>query len=272
MSETLDTSTTTPSTELSHIAMVRGQAYTDLPLDLYIPPDALQIFLEAFEGPLDLLLYLIKKQNLDILDISIADITRQYMGYIELMQELRLELAAEYLLMAAMLAEIKSRLLLPRPASSEEEDDPRAELVRRLKEYEQFKQAAEQIDQMPRMGRDFFQVTVPSSEIQPLKRLAPLHLQELLGALQDALARASLRSPHLVQREPLSVRERMSHVLSQLQNGGFLSFSQLFTVNEGRLGVVVSFIAILELLKQATIEIVQEQPYSPIHVRARINA
>ncbi len=269
MPDTFDTAAVTV-TEQPHYALVHGQAYTSLPLDLYIPPDALEVFLEAFEGPLDLLLYLIKKQNLDILDISIAEITRQYMGYIELMQGLKLELAAEYLLMAAMLAEIKSRLLLPRPASSTEEDDPRAELVRRLKEYEQFKQAAAQLDTLPRVGRDIYTVSLPAPEIQPIKRLAPLHLQELVMALNDALLRANLRNPHIIQREPLSVRERMSNILAKLQTNGFLSFAQLFTIDEGRLGVVVSFIAILELLKQTVIEIVQEQPYATIHVRARI--
>lgn len=253
-----------------HVAMVHGQAYTNLPLDLYIPPDALEVFLEAFEGPLDLLLYLIKKQNLDILDISIAAITHQYMGYIELMHDLKLELAAEYLLMAAMLAEIKSRLLLPRHTDSEEEEDPRAELIRRLKEYEQFKQAAEMLDTLPRVGRDIHTVTVPSEEIQPLKRLAPLYLEDLLAALRDALTRADLRSPHMIQREQLSVRERMSQILGKLQNAGFLSFPQLFANSEGRLGVVVTFIAILELLKQTSIEIVQEHIYAPIHVRVRI--
>lgn len=252
-------------------AIVHGQAYTHLPLDLYIPPDALEVFLEAFEGPLDLLLYLIKKQNLDILDISIAEITRQYMGYIELMQELKLELAAEYLLMAAMLAEIKSRLLLPRQASATEEEDPRAELIRRLKEYEQFKHAAEKLDEMPRVGRDIYPICVAATEIKPVKRLAPLHLQELLAALRDALDRAQLRNPHLIKREPLSIRERMSIILTRLQTSGFLTFSKLFSVDEGRLGVVVSLIAILELLKQASIEIVQEQPYGAIHVKARIH-
>jgi len=251
----------------AHLALFKGQAITSLPFDLYIPPDALEVFLETFEGPLDLLLYLIKKQNLDILDISLAKITKQYQAYIELMQEMKLELAAEYLLMAALLAEIKSRLLLPRHTNNPEEEDPRAELVRRLKEYEQFKQAAENLDQLPRVGRDIFAVTIPSSDIQPLKRLPPVHLEELLSALQDVLGRANLRTPHMIHREMLSVRERMTLILDSLQSNNFLPFTALFTYEEGRLGVVVTFIAILELLKQSAIEIVQEQLYAPIHVR-----
>lgn len=268
MIETLDIApTTTHLDEHPHIALFKGQAFTSLPQDLYIPPDALEVFLETFEGPLDLLLYLIKKQNLDILDISLAEITRQYQTYIELMQELKLELAAEYLLMAALLAEIKSRLLLPRHTNSEEEEDPRAELIRRLKEYEQFKQAAEKLDEMPQVGRDIFTITIPSDDIKPLKRLPPLYIEELLFALKDVLKRANLRTPHLIQREMLSVRERMTLILNQLQTTHFMPFTRLFTYQEGRLGVVVTFSAILELLKQSAIEIVQEQPYAPIHVR-----
>lgn len=249
------------------IAQFKGQAFTHLPLDLYIPPDALEVFLETFEGPLDLLLYLIKKQNLDILDISLAEITRQYQAYIELMQELKLELAAEYLLMAALLAEIKSRLLLPRHSENEDEEDPRAELVRRLKEYEQIKQAAEKLDEMPRVGRDIFTVALASNDIKPLRRLPPLQAKELLFALQDVLRRANLRTPHLIRREMLSVRERMTLILNRLQTTDFMPFTCLFTYEEGRLGVVVTFSAILELLKQSAIEIVQEQAYAPIHVR-----
>jgi segregation and condensation protein A len=258
----------TPTSSLPRFSF-KGQPITDLPCDLYIPPDALEVFLETFEGPLDLLLYLIKKQNLDILDISLAKITKQYQAYIELMQEMKLELAAEYLLMAALLAEIKSRLLLPRhpTQASEEEEDPRAELIRRLKEYEQCKHAAENIDQLPRVGRDVFTVTLSSCDIQPLKPLPSVHVKELCSALQNLLARASLRTPHLIQREMLSVRERMTHILNRLENVQFLPFSALFNLAEGRLGVVVTFIAILELLKQSALEIVQEQLYAPIHIR-----
>jgi segregation and condensation protein A len=265
ISETL---TATDSEQQTRLPFFKGQAITSLPQDLYIPPEALEVFLETFEGPLDLLLYLIKKQNLDILDISIAEITRQYQVYIELMQNLKLELAAEYLLMAALLAEIKSRLLLPRMVNHEgEEEDPRAELIRRLKEYEQFKQAAEKLDELPRVGRDIFTVAIPSDDVKPVKQLPPVHLEELLAALQDVLKRANLRTPHLIQREMLSVRERMTSILERLQSSQFICFSQLFTYEEGRLGVVVTFIAILELLKQSAIEIVQEQPYAPIHLR-----
>ncbi len=249
------------------IALIKGEAITELPHDLYIPPDALKVFLETFEGPLDLLLYLIKKQNLDILDISIAEITRQYQTYIDLMQEMQLELAAEYLLMAALLAEIKSRLLLPRHTNTSDEEDPRAELIRRLKEYEQFKQTAEKLDELPRVGRDIFTVTVFSDNIKPQKRLPNLDLAALLSALNEVIRRASLRTPHLIQREALSVRERMTNILERLQSAKFTSFYSLFTCEEGRLGVVVTFIAILELLKQSDIEIVQEQAYAPIHLR-----
>ncbi len=254
--------------ETKAVAVVRGCVMTDLPQDLYIPPDALEIFLEAFEGPLDLLLYLIRKQNLDVLDIPIAEITRQYQQYIELMQGLKLELAAEYLLMAAMLAEIKSRLLLPRLASTEtgEEEDPRAELVRRLQEYEQFKQAAELLDNLPRVERDIYTVAISSNTIQPIKSLPIVTLQELQNALTDVINRANWRIPHLIQPEVLSIRERMGKILERLSTGGFVPFHQLLEKIEGRLGVVVTLMAILELLKQTAIEIAQADPYAPIHV------
>ena len=250
-------------------ALVEGQPMTELPRDLYIPPDALQVFLEAFEGPLDLLLYLIRKQNLDILDIPIAEITRQYMKYIEVMADLQLELAGEYLLMAAMLAEIKSRMLLPRPASTDgaEEDDPRAELVRRLQEYERFKKAAEDIDKLSRLERD----TMPASaELQERKvvTLQPdVTLKEMLLAFKDVLSRAEKFAHHHISRERLSQRERMSEILSRLQTQAFFEFTQLFRPEEGRMGVTVTFIAILELMKEGLIEIVQAEPYAPIHVR-----
>ena len=218
---------------------------------------------ETFTGPMDLLLYLIKKQNLDILDISIAEVSRQYQAYIELMQELKLELAAEYLLMAALLAEIKSRLLLPRHPQLEEEEDPRAELIRRLKEYEQIKQAAEKLDELPRVERDIFLVSIPTQELQPLRVLPTLQVNELLAALRDALQRADLRTPHTIPRELLSVRERMSQILTNLKTMVSRPFRNYFMLPRGRLGVVVTFIAILELLKQATIDLVQEQPYTP---------
>ncbi len=250
-------------------AVVRGQPYYDVPKDLYIPPDALEVILEAFEGPLDLLLYLIRRQNLDILDIPIAAVTRQYIGYIEMMQELRFELAAEYLVMAAILAEIKSRLLLPRPpATEDEENDPRAELVRRLQEYERFKKAAEDIEALPRMDRD----TSLASAFVPEHRVAVIppavDLRELLNAFRDVLNRADLYVMHQIRREPLSVRQKMTELLDALGSGVFMEFANLFTPAEGRLGVVVCFLAMLELSKAGLIEIVQEAPLMPIYLKS----
>ena len=250
-------------------AIVQGEPVTSLPRDLYIPPDALEVFLEAFEGPLDLLLYLIRRQNLDVLNIPIAEITRQYMQYIELMKELRLELAAEYLVMAAMLAEIKSRMLLPRPPLEEgEEQDPRAELVRRLQEYERYKQAAEDLDALPCMGRDVFPAAAEMGDHKVVRLVPDVSMQELLLAFKEVLQRAAMYSHHHVQLEPLSVRQRMSDVLAGLQQGNFHEFSSLFTPAEGRRGVVVTFLAVLELLKQELIELVQAEAFGPIHVRA----
>jgi len=256
--------------EIVPFAIVRGTPLLKLPEDLYIPPDALEVFLDAFEGPLDLLLYLIRRQNLDVLDIPIAQITAQYMEYVELMKGLKLELAAEYLVMAAMLCEIKSRLLLPRPESAEEEQaDPRAELVRRLLEYERFKQAAQDLDTLPREGRDNLPVQAEVSS-EHIRRIPPtVELGEVLSALRDVLRRADLFTSHRVERESLSLRERMSRVLAAVQAGGFVAFEALFDVTEGRAGVVVSFLAILELVKAATLELVQSDAYSPIHVRLR---
>jgi len=249
-------------------AYVQGEAVTTLPKDLYIPPDALEVFLEAFEGPLDLLLYLIRRQNLDVLDVPIAEITRQYMEYIDLMQDLRLELAAEYLVMAAMLAEIKSRMLLPRPVEVEDEDDPRAELIRRLQEYERYKQVAEDIDHLPRVGRDLFPVSVEAPEKQVVRKPPEISLQELLMAAKEAITRADMFSHHHVQMEPLSVRERMSRVLDSIGEIEFTAFSALFTPEEGRMGVVVSLLAVLELIKESLIELVQSEPFAPIYIKA----
>lgn len=253
-------------------AIVQGQPLLTLPQDLYIPPDALEIFLDTFEGPMDLLLYLIKRQNLDILDIPIAQITDQYMEYVELMKDLRLELAAEYLVMAALLAEIKSRMLLPRPAEAEEEEDPRADLVRRLQDYERFKRAAQDLDALPRLERDHYlvQALVPPGH----RRLIPpeVDLREVLLALRDLLARADLFTSHKVEKESLSLRERMAIVLAKLQGMGFVPFVHLFEPHEGRAGLVVSFLAVLELIKSATIELVQAEPFAPIHVRLRTGA
>jgi segregation and condensation protein A len=261
------------SQEELHLAIVKGKALESLPQDLYIPPDALEVFLEAFEGPLDLLLYLIRKENLDIIDIPVADITRQYVEYIELMQEMQLELAGEYLVMSAMLAEIKSRMLLPRPAGIEEdEEDPRAELIRRLQEYERYKQAAEDIDALPRLGRDVFQANAEPPE-QKVVRLPPeVELKDLIAAFQEVMQRASMYAHHHVQMEALSVRERMSSVLSKVSSTGFTSFSELFTPEEGRMGVVVTFLAILELVKESLLELTQSEAFAPIHVKAASRA
>ncbi|WP_422103411.1 segregation and condensation protein A [Vreelandella sp.] len=248
---------------------------TQLPEDLYIPPEALRVFLEAFEGPLDLLLYLIRRQNLDILTINVATITHQYIEYVELMKSMEIELAGEYLLMAAMLAEIKSRTLLPRPpkAEGEEEEDPRAELIRRLQEYERLKEAAEALDTLPRVGRDWFSVQAGLPPLDTRVIHPDVELDELLGALSDILKRAELAQAHQISREVLSTRERMLKIMEQLSqdsaNGRYTPFEALFTLEEGRAGVVVTFMAILELAKEAMIEIVQNAPLSPIHVRAR---
>lgn len=251
-------------------ALVYGEAVTELPLDLYIPPDALEVFLEAFEGPLDLLLYLIRKQNIDILDIPVAEITKQYMGYVELMHTVRLELAAEYLVMAAMLAEIKSRMLLPRSTEAEEEeDDPRAELIRRLQEYERFKAAAEGIDELPRVGRDLTVPKLDAPEARARKLLPDVSLEEVLLSMAEVLRRADMFESHQVTREALSTRERMSEVLERLKGGAFVPFVELFAAEEGRLGVVVTFMAVLELIKESLVELVQNEPFAAIHVRAR---
>jgi len=250
------------------LAYVRGEAVREMPQDLYIPPEALEVFLEAFEGPLDLLLYLIKKQNLDILDIPIASITEQYMEYVDVMKAMNLELAAEYLVMAAMLAEIKSRMLLPKtPHDEDHEDDPRAELVRRLQEYERYKKAAEDIDALPRRERDTFPAQAKPTNIHVDRPLPEVDLKELLSALKDVLRRVELVASHHVEKEQLSIRDRMARILDCLHQADFVLFSKFFNVKEGRAGVVVTFIAMLELLKGHMIEIVQAELYSPIHLR-----
>jgi segregation and condensation protein A len=249
-------------------AIVEGEPITELPRDLYIPPHALEVFLEAFEGPLDLLLYLIRRQNLNILDIPIAEISRQYVQYIELMKEMQFELAGEYLVMAATLAEIKSRMLLPRSAEEEDEEDPRAELVRRLQEYERYKQAAEDIDALERMERDVLAAEADVGERQVVTKLPEITLKELLIVFRDALERSSMFAHHHVQREPLSVRERMSQVLLTLEAERYVDFVKLFDPSEGRMGVAVTFLAILELLKESLVDVIQAEPFGPIHVRA----
>ena len=251
-------------------AIVNGEAITQLPKDLYIPPQALEVFLEAFEGPLDLLLYMIRRQNLDILDIPIADITRQYMDYIGLMADMQLELAGEYLVMAATLAEIKSRMLLPRAVdpNAGEEGDPRADLVRRLQEYERFKTAAEGIDRIPRMDRDTWVAGAEMGERKSSRPLPQVAMQEMLMALQEVMQRSEMFAHHHIRRERLSVRVRMSDILATLEKQSFTEFVHLFRPEEGRMGVTVTFVAILELVREGLIDIVQTEAYAPLHVRS----
>lgn len=251
-------------------AIVDGEPVTEPPRDLYIPPQALKVFLEAFEGPLDLLLYLIRRQNLDVLDIPIAEITRQYMDYIDLMADLELELAGEYLLMAAMLAEIKSRMLLPRAPGdgAAEEEDPRAELARRLQEYERYKKAAEDLDQLPRLERDLYVAGAELAEKRVARVLPELTLTEMLSAFKDVIQRAAMFAHHRVNRERLSVRQRMTEVMARLQAAEFVEFPRLFNLEEGRLGVTVTFIAVLELTREGLIELVQAEAYGALNVRA----
>ncbi|MCI0668618.1 MAG: segregation/condensation protein A [Methylococcaceae bacterium] len=254
--------------EVELVAVVRGTPFTKLPADLYIPPDALEVFLETFEGPLDLLLYLIKRQNLDILDIPVASITHQYVSYIEMMNEMRIELAAEYLVMAAMLAEIKSRMLLPVPKDPEDEDeDPRAGLIRRLQEYERFRNAAGDLDALPREGRDVFPIHAGLDGMEVKTPKPSVDLKELLLAFQEVLKRAEQVAHHHISREPLSVRERMSLILDRLSHGRLLRFSDLFSAREGRPGAVVSFLAVLELCKEGLIEIIQFEPLAELQVK-----
>ncbi len=254
---------------MAPLAVVRGEQFVTLPEDLYIPPDALEVFLEAFEGPLDLLLYLIRRQNFDICDIPIAQITEQYIVYVELMKEFKLDLAAEYLLMAAMLAEIKSRLLLPRHTEVVEEDDPRAQLIRQLQAYEQCKQAANDLDLLPRLDRDYWLVQTLADFPKPLRPPPQVELRELLTAFQDVLKRADMFSHHEIKREHLSIRERMTRVLSLLQQHTSVAFEQLFDLTEGRRGVVIALMAVLELLKAHLIDVIQgDQAYSRLYIRA----
>ena len=269
--ETLDREElSVPSSEQAGtpFAIVQGTALTELPKDLYIPPDALEVFLEAFAGPLDLLLYLIRRQNLDILDIPIAEITRQYVEYVELMKEMRLELAAEYLVMAAILTEIKSQMLLPRH-EAEKEGDPRAELERRLREYEQFKQAAETLEGSPQVGRDIHLITALTSSAMEVPKVLPeVSVDELLQALAGVLARTDSFANHRVSLKSLSVRERMTELLKQINADGFTEFTTLLVPEQGKLGVIVTFLAVLELIHDALLEMTQVYLYGPIHLRA----
>lgn len=255
------------------IAWVAGESVKQLPTDLYIPPEALEVFLDTFEGPLDLLLYLIRRQNLNILDVKVAVITAQYMEYIELMQALELELAGEYLLMAAMLAEIKSRMLLPRPEADDEEDDPRAELIRRLQEYEQIKTGAERLDEVPRVERELFVAGANKPELVRQHADPDVDFREVLLAMAHVLRRAEMFTEHEIQLEPLSVRERMGNILNRVkQTSEFVPFQELFAVEEGRLGVVVTFLAIMELVRESLLEFQQAEAFAPIHVRSGTGA
>ncbi len=262
--------TRAPEQQEMPFAIVQGEPVTQLPSDLYIPPQALEVFLEAFEGPLDLLLYLIRRQNLNILDIPLAEITRQYMNYIELMNDLQLELAGEYMVMAATLAEIKSRMLLPRSSESATADDadPRADLVRRLQEYERFKRAAESIDRLPRLERDTWGASAGIELKRGVRALPQVALQEMILAFRDVVARAEMFAHHHVQRERLSVRARMTDILSTLETASFVEFTRLFRPEEGRMGVTVTFVAILELVREGLLDIVQTEVFGMLHVRA----
>jgi len=252
-------------------AKIKGEDFTDLPKDLYIPPDALEVYLEAFEGPLDLLLYLIRKHNLDILDIPMADLTRQYMGYVEKMRAIKLELAGDYLLMSAMLIEIKSRMLLPKPAEIAIDDDPRAELVRRLMEYEAIKLVAQRLDEMPKVGDG---ISVASAYFQHISQVQPpeVSLDDLAEAWRNVLKRASHFQHHKVGRAELSVREHMSIILRRLKADNLLEFTQLFdVVNDGIPKLVVYFLAILELAREGLLRITQQQAFSPIYVQIALD-
>ena len=249
-------------------AVVMGEILNDWPQDLFIPPDALEVVLDSFEGPLDLLLYLIKKQNLDILNIPVADITRQYMVYVELMRSANLDLAAEYLVMAALLGEIKSRMLLPKPKGElEDEEDPMAALVRRLQEYERFSEAANQLDDRPRMERDVFEADAVFDDPTPPSQEAAVSLEQLVKAYQSVMDRADANQHMNISRETLSMRERMTSILQRLQEHDYLRFEELFTHTEGRLGVVVTFIALLELFRDDMLVVVQTEPLAPIHIK-----
>jgi len=252
------------------VAKIRGAPLHEFPENLYIPPDALRVVLEeTFEGPLDLLLYLIRRRNLDIMAVSVTEVTAQYLGYIAVMERLRIELAAEYLLMAALLAEIKSRLLLPKPAEEEEEEDPRAQLVRRLKEYERIKRAAVELDGLPRLGRDLFPVLLTADLPPRPPNLPKVTLDQLADAFRQVLMRAERGRSHAVPREALSVRERMVRLLESLECGRPVAFERLFDPAEGRAGLVVTFLALLELCREGRIEVLQREPLAPIQVQLR---
>ena len=251
-------------------AVVMGEVMDQVPKDLFIPPDALQVVLEAFEGPLDLLLYLIRKQNLDIANIPVAEITEQYMVYVEMMRRANLDLAAEYLVMAATLAEIKSRILLPRPKTSqEEEEDPRLALIRQLQQYERFREAANDLEDRPRVNRDVFIASARKDDPNPPTVLPKVTLQQLTRAFQSVLERAHVNQLHQVTRETMSMRERMTNILKVLNDSSndYLRIEDLFTAEEGRMGLVVTFIALLELFRDDMLIVVQNEAFSPIHIK-----
>jgi segregation and condensation protein A len=262
-----ETITKTPHQEEMILATVKGKRVTTLPEDLYVPPNALEIMLDTFAGPLDFLLYLIRKQNIDILDIDVAKISEQYTSYIDLMDALHIELAGDYLVMAAYLAELKSKMLLPRPEEQNDEEDPRAELIRRLQEYQRFKSAAEKIDSMPRIDRDFYAAQAQLPEFALETPLADIPLEGLTLALAEVMRRVEQSQAHLINYEELSTRERMTHILERMRNEAFIEFTTLFNKEEGKIGVVVTFLAILELLKDSLIEIVQSEEFGPIHIK-----
>ena len=262
-----ETITKTPHQEEMILATVQGKRVTILPEDLYVPPNALEILLDTFAGPLDFLLYLIRKQNIDILDIDVAKISEQYTSYIDLMDALQIELAGDYLVMAAYLAELKSRMLLPRPEEQKDEEDPRAELIKRLQEYQRFKSAAEKIDTMPRIDRDFYAAQAQLPEFALETPLADIPLEGLTLALAEVMRRVEQSQAHLINYEELSTRERMTHILERMRNEAFIEFTTLFNKEEGKIGVVVTFLAILELLKDSLIEIVQSEEFGPIHIK-----
>tara|TARA_Y100001970_G_scaffold98563_1_gene123935 strand:+ start:83053 stop:83892 length:840 start_codon:yes stop_codon:yes gene_type:complete len=249
------------------LATVRGKRFTDLPEDLYVPPNSLKILLDTFTGPLDLLLYLIRKQNIDILDINVLEITQQYTAYIDFMESMEIELAGDYLVMAAYLAELKSKMILPRHEEENEEDDPRSELIKRLQEYQRFKEAAEKIEELPRMDRDFFAAQAKLPEFAIEQQQADVPIEEIVVALSEVMRRAEQSKAHLINFEELSTRERMTEILEQMKKNSFLEFSSLFKPQEGKIGIVVTFLAILELLKDSLIEIVQSEEFGPIYIK-----
>ena len=248
---------------------LNGKEITDIPEDLFIPPDALRVILEQFEGPLDLLLYLIKKQNIDIIDIPILPITTQYVNYINMMQQMQFELASDYLVMASTLAEIKSKMLVPNDIEDEEEEDPRANLIKRLMEYQKYKDLSEKLDVIPRRNRDTFVISGIMTNFNKTDNLPKLKLDQLEAAFQDVLKRAEIYASHTIESETLSVRERMSSILININKNGTIKFTDCFTYSEGRMGAIVTFLAILEMVKESLIDIIQNEDFSIIYLQTK---